>query len=157
MATASFAADYKGIIPRGAMNDGGSSEESSAFTVYRIRSYMSIDENVVGAMKNNHNGYYDFFAKYKVLKCPSFDDEYALTYVVNSMDFAKAGRGTIAERHYNTEFGRGFDKFQTAENSEETMLFGEVNSNKLANNDFQAYNIWKYSDLPYWNGNIQLG
>jgi prepilin-type processing-associated H-X9-DG protein len=112
-----------------------------------MREYVGIREDVAGSISNNGNGYYNLFSKFDVLQCPSFEDKYALTYVVNSMDFEKAAKGSISEMHHAST--KGFDLITSPESSSETCLFTELNSKKLAIKNYGGFNIWKYSDLPY--------
>ena len=142
-----FAKENNYWIPRGAMNDGTSNEEKNAFSIYRMRKYIGIDENVIGSISNNANGYHNFFSKYPVLQCPSFDQDFALTYLVNSMDFKKAANGTIKEMHHAST--KGYDLITSPESADKTALFTELNSNVLGTKDFGSYNISKYTDLPY--------
>lgn len=142
-----FAKENNYWIARGGMNDGNASEEKNAFSIYRMREYIGINENVVGNITNNTNGYYELFSKYPVLHCPSFEEEYALTYVVNSMDFKKAANGIIKEMHHATT--KGYDLISRAESADKTCLFTELNSSQLGTKDYGSYNIWKYSDLPF--------
>ena len=130
-------------IPRGAGNDGN----GKAFSIYTMRNYVGINENVVGGLSNNWNNFYNLFSKYEVLKCPSFKDDYALTYVVNSMDFEKAAKGSIREMHHAST--KGFDLITSPLSSSETCLFTELNSKKVVAKSYGNFNIWKYSDMPY--------
>ena len=142
-----FAKENNQWIPRGAMNDGNNNEKGTAFSMYRMREFIGIDEDVSGNISNNENGYYNLFKNYEVLQCPSFNKEYALTYVINSMDFKKAANNTIKEMHHAST--KGYDLITSPEDSSKTCLFTELNSNSLGKKDFGGYNIWKYSDLPF--------
>ena len=145
--TMHFAKENNLWIPRGAMNDGNSNEKETAFSIYRMREYIGIDQKVSGNINNNENGYYNLFKNYEVLQCPSFNEEYALTYVVNSMDFKKAANNTITEMHHAST--KGFDLFTRPEFPDKTFIFTELNSNAIDKNDFGNYNLWKYTDLPF--------
>lgn len=142
-----FAKENNQWIPRGAMNDGANSEEKNAFSIYRMREYIGIDQKVAGGVINNTSGYKALFADYEVLQCPSFDKDAVLTYVVNSMDFKKAAKGTVTEMHHAAS--KGYDLITSPQFADETCLFTELNSSVLGFSDFNNYNIWKYTDMPF--------
>lgn len=156
--TSLFSQDNNMKIPRGAMNDGGTTYETSAFTIYRLLKYNGISDEVSEIGIDNHNEYDAIFQKYTFHQCPSFSNDYSLTYVVNSMNFEKAADDEVKEMHHAPS--KGFDFFLSPDNPNKTFLFGELNSSSasIAPGTFTNHNIWKYEDLPYNEfGAIQLG
>ena len=139
-----FSKANKQWIVRGAMNDGNNGD---AFSIYTMREFIGVNQDVVGSQKNNPNGYYNLFSKYDVFQCPSYKDDYALTYVVNSMDFKKAANGSVQEMHHAST--KGYDLITSPVSTDKTVIYTELNTSKLGIKDFGGYNIWKYSDLPY--------
>lgn len=142
-----FAKENNLRIPRGAMNDGDNNEEGNAFSLYRMREFIGIEEDVVGNVRNNENGYHDFFGKYEFYQCPSFDKKYSLNYVVNAMDFNAAAKGRVSEMHHAST--KGYDFIMSPASADKTVLFTELNSEVMSEKSFGNYNIWRYSDLPY--------
>ena len=152
-----FSKDNKSLIPRGGMNDGGGNEDNTAFSFYRMRKYLGVEEDVMGSISNNNDGYNYLFGKYDFYQCPAFSPEYKLTYTVNAMWFEKAAQGIEKGTHYKTTPKRGYDLITSPINPSETCLFTELGSNRVAPKNFSALNIWKYRDMPFnKNGGVEI-
>ena len=134
-----YAADNEGVVPRDGL--GG----WMAFAFPHLGRYMG-GAKVPWDRLNDGEWLYDYFLANPQFRCPAVTNpEYALTYIVNGIDFSEWQSRQRQRETYSGCFAR----IEEVRNAAETFFATEASQLRMSTNWFGSYDFYSMSHMTY--------